>query len=667
MDKVKFILCFHAHQPIGNFDWVLEEAYEKSYRPFLDVLERHPRIKSSLHYSGCLLDWFEKNKPEFLKRLKSLVKAGQIEILGGGYYEPILPLIPDDDKTGALRMMRDALKRHFNVTPQGIWLAERVWEPHLAKVLSEEGVRYTIVDDAHFKRAGLEEDKIFGYYVSEEQGATLAIFPTLEKLRYMVPFKLPEVTIDYLRSCQQMRGGSIVIADDTEKFGLWPGTHKWVYEEGWLDSFFKKLEENIAWIETLTFNEHLLRSMPLGRIYLECGSYKEMNEWSGGYFRNFLVKYPESNHLHKKMMYTSERIRRIAQDKKAPRGALAEATRHLYMSQCNDVYWHGVFGGLYYNHLRYAAYHNLLEAEIALDSYERGKEPIVITDFDKDGSDDIIVNTGSLGLLIDLDSGGTIAELDYKPARLNLINTLSRRPEPYHAKLKEPQPAKQNPDGSPATIHEGLRFKENGLAEYLNYDWYRKVSLIDHFMPQDTSHEEFSKCSFKELGDFVDAPYAAKIKTHNKNKAASNIIELSREGGLRDDELQPVSLVKMIELSEEPRLVIKYAIKNTSGKLLKALFGSEFNFSLKDPHFNQVGSVAGVKRIDINDQWFGTRIDLTFDKPAGLFYFPVETVSESESGIERTYQELSFLFNWGLELSPGSTWRVNFSLELGGL
>ena len=36
---------------------------------------------------------------------------------------------------------------------------------------------------------------------------------------------------------------------------------------------------------------------------------------------------------------------------------------HLYRSQCNDAYWHGVFGGLYLNHLREAAYSNLLRAE----------------------------------------------------------------------------------------------------------------------------------------------------------------------------------------------------------------------------------------------------------------------------------------------------------------
>ena len=98
---------------------------------------------------------------------------------------------------------------------------------------------------------------------------------------------------------------------------------------------------------------------------------------------------------------------------------------------------------------------------------------------------------------------------------------------------------------------------------------------------------------------------------------------------------------------------------------MKTLFGVEFNFSLKDPHFNQPGAVQDIKRIDINDQWFGARIDFAFDRPTGLFYFPVETVSESESGIERTYQELTFLFNWKLELSPGSAWKVGLRADFG--
>ena len=44
MDKVHFLFGVHNHQPIGNFDFVFDKAYELSYLPFLEAMERHPAI-----------------------------------------------------------------------------------------------------------------------------------------------------------------------------------------------------------------------------------------------------------------------------------------------------------------------------------------------------------------------------------------------------------------------------------------------------------------------------------------------------------------------------------------------------------------------------------------------------------------------------------------------
>jgi alpha-amylase len=45
------LLWRYFHQPVDNFDSVFKEAYEKSYKPFIDVLEKYPAIKVTLHYS----------------------------------------------------------------------------------------------------------------------------------------------------------------------------------------------------------------------------------------------------------------------------------------------------------------------------------------------------------------------------------------------------------------------------------------------------------------------------------------------------------------------------------------------------------------------------------------------------------------------------------------
>jgi hypothetical protein len=64
--------------------------------------KKYPFMKISIHYSGVLWDFFKKNHPEFLKILRELVEKGQLEMMTGGYYEPILAVIPDEDKVGDL-------------------------------------------------------------------------------------------------------------------------------------------------------------------------------------------------------------------------------------------------------------------------------------------------------------------------------------------------------------------------------------------------------------------------------------------------------------------------------------------------------------------------------------------------------------------------------------
>jgi len=153
---------------VGNLDDVLEQSFARTYEPFIDVLERFPAMRVALHYSGSLLDWLVERKPEFIGRLKRLAAAGQVEILGGAYYEPILPAIPDEDKIGQIRLLAERLEELFGVKPRGMWLAERVWEPHLPRPIRQAGMEYLALDDSHFRDAGCAE--LDPYYRTEEEG-----------------------------------------------------------------------------------------------------------------------------------------------------------------------------------------------------------------------------------------------------------------------------------------------------------------------------------------------------------------------------------------------------------------------------------------------------------------------------------------------------------------
>ncbi len=109
--------------------------------------------------------------------LARLVAAGRIEIVGGAYYEPILTMIPSRDRIGQIARYTQWLESRLDAHVQGMWMPERVWEQSLTSDLVEAGIKYTILDDFHFRNAGLTTDQLHGYYLTEDDGRLLSVFP----------------------------------------------------------------------------------------------------------------------------------------------------------------------------------------------------------------------------------------------------------------------------------------------------------------------------------------------------------------------------------------------------------------------------------------------------------------------------------------------------------
>ncbi len=175
MNPLRFLFAVHCHQPVGNFGHVFERAFDECYEPLLAEFDRHPGFKLSLHFSGPLLEYMEVRRRSCRDLVKVLAGRGQVELLGGGFYEPILSVIPEEDRLGQLRMMSRWLEEHFGRKPRGIWLTERVWEPQLAGTLARAGIEYTLLDEEHFHYAGVKD--IHTSYVTEDEGLPLRVFP----------------------------------------------------------------------------------------------------------------------------------------------------------------------------------------------------------------------------------------------------------------------------------------------------------------------------------------------------------------------------------------------------------------------------------------------------------------------------------------------------------
>jgi hypothetical protein len=717
LSKFNLVLLIHAHQPVGNFDDVMERTYERSYLPFVECVARHPRVRLGMHYTGSLLEWLAEKHPEYIHRVSALVARGQVEIAGGGFYEPILIAIPHEDRIEQIRRLSRFIEDHFGKRPTGAWLAERVWEPQLPAALAEAGVEYTLVDDSHFLAAGREIPELFGYYIADDCGSSVKVIPGLQELRYLLPFGSVEDSVAFLRRCANDHPGAMAsMGDDMEKFGAWPHTYEHCYRDGWLDQFFGAMEANHEWLEMLPPCEALAAHAPLGRVDLPTASYTEMMEWvlptsvrqkfhalleefsgrpdvrrflRGGFWRGFFSKYAEANLLHKKMLRVSSKLRcdKGKSTRKSPKDALrrSRAITHLMRSQCNDAYWHGIFGGLYAPHLRTELWRELVRAETIADSLHHGAKPyqaMTLLDFDADGREEIEITSPKFAAVIKPSDGGTLAVLDFRPSAVTLINSLQRRVEAYHSKLQNAAKFA----AKVASIHEQTLTKEPGLEKRLKYDrWARNTFRLLLFAPGKT-HADFEALRLEESAAFAGGDYRVE-------NATAGEIRLSMEAPLRQviAEVEPGCVLRAAKVLQfenqehgfDVRCRVDLAPKGSAppghspGGPAQFTVGLEMVINLLAPNvpdrfidfadgrkpLEWSGVVEGP-RVRFVDEWQDVAVEIEASGASQLWISPIETVSESEEGFERVYQGSQILGMWNVTLSPTEPWSAETVLHI---
>ncbi len=697
-------ICFviHNHQPVGNFDFVIEQAYQESYLPFLDVFEKYEHLKLSLHTSGPLMTWLDEHHRDYVDRIANLVDQGRVEIIGGPFYEPILTMIPSRDRIGQISSYSQWLENRFNTPVNGMWMPERVWEQSLTSDIAAADIKYTVLDDYHFSNAGMDKESLHGFFVTEDQGRLLTVFPGSEKLRYLIPFRPAAETIDYLRKVSEEHpGATIVFGDDGEKFGTWPNTHQHVYQDGWLVEMFDLLSEHRDWIQTSTLGDCVESQPSQGKIFLPDCSYREMTEWalpvekqlqldqvlhsyekdekfksakqfiSGGFWRNFKVRYPETNDMYARMMYVSSLVSQAEQEG-LPAEVVASARDHLYQGQCNCAYWHGAFGGAYLPHLRNAIFKHLISAENLIEAANGRPDHWVestVDDYNFDGRREIRLANDLMSAWISPSQGGQIYGLDIRAIEHNLLATMSRRPEAYHEKVRR---GESDAAEEAASIHDVVVFKQKGLDEKLQYDGAARVSLVDHFHDNDTGLEDVIGGNSLERGDFAGGHYDAVVR----RKEDRVQIMMSRDGNAWGC---PMKLTKGISLESGSDIIeIAYLIEGLPPESLFH-FSVEFNFAGlpsdaegrffyndENPSLGHLGEKLDLKDLfnfHLTDRFVGVDLGFEMNRPTHFWTYPIETVSQSEAGFELVHQSVVVQPHWWVEPNEEGNWTATLRLK----
>jgi alpha-amylase len=402
-----------------------------------------------------------------------------------------------------------------------------------------------------------------------------------------------------------------------------------VYGQRWLDRFTGTIGGLIRDGEAgLSRLDDALANVPAtGLAYLPTASYREMEAWSlpaepalrlarlerdlgegrlagpdgalvrGSHWRNFLAKYRESNRMQKKMQALSHLCRR--------RGNPEKARRCIARAQCNDAYWHGVFGGLYLPHLRDAVWRNLAEAESEL---RRGKRlEWEVADYDWDGREEVLVYSPAFSAVVSPSRGGALEEFTLFRERVNYANTLTRRREAYHdLALERTAGAGGHEDGGTASIHdieEGLR-----LASRPPVDHEERALFVDRILPGSLTLEQYAG------GEYRPTVSWARV---------SAAVEVARRRGALE------VICRMLVGRAE--MVKRYRFDRAGGLRVTYTW---------DPALGAAGD------------WFAPEISaagpLDFEgEPAPeIWRFAIETVAKSERGFDRTRQGESFTLRW---------------------
>jgi alpha-amylase len=378
--------------------------------------------------------------------------------------------------------------------------------------------------------------------------------------------------------------------------------------------------------------------------------------------------------MHKKMIHVRNKLIQIEEFLKNSENAalisviepeIADSWDEIYKAQCNDCYWHGMFGGVYLQFLRFSVYTHLINAEKKIDEMNATifalKDPylsVIPVDFNKDSKIDILIESTNINAYVDPSEGGTLFELDFKPKSYNLLNTLTRWHEAYHDKKK---------------LHDN---------EFM-IDRYRRSMLRMRFLHSDVTLDQLEADTYYEFGDFINGEFEVK---RSEKETQTAIIELEMDGSVKDpdtDDRLPCTINKTIMVEENNILVkidgnFKTKITAALGRILDNIYiavdlpfffnGDTNKFKWESTEiicetelekdllnvFQYVGS-----DFKAYDETYDLTVEMRFSSTSDeikIYKFPINAFVHTDDGYRTIYQ--------GINVTPRFKLSESFEIEI---
>ena len=605
--KIFLILGSHAHVPSGAGEKEFQYVYENRIRPFISTLYRYSNIQAVLHYSGVLLYWIERNHPEFFLLIEDIVARKQAEILSGGFYEPMLPLIPLQDRIGQIELMTTYLRKHFGKRPLGCWIPGMTWEQHLAAALAASDMQYTFLSQDQFIQAGLSGTDLYFPCISEDQGKLITVFPVSMSAQAVLAQKSSsQVFIEIKNTINEktaLSADSIITVFPEKPFS----DPREAQETAW-NRFFEELSLSKDFVETILPAKVIRTNKILKKASFPNSSSLE-NNFSP---RRFLIEHCEANGIYSKMIFTGVLVNQLKGDKYRKQNAREE----LWKAQDSCLFAPG--NGFLRSEIRKAAYSSLLRAEMMTRETGKFIPSLIQHDFDFDGVKEFIFQDSVINCYIQ-PRGAGIFELDYLPKEWNYLDCGSG-------------------------------------------DFGRRTAFADILLPLDTNADKYDDVITKDARLCFNEQYEA-IAQDRKGKIC---FKLSASGG--DMPFGDIEINKCYLLKKDI-LTVSYNIKNTGKQPLSFMFIPVICFSFanitdeyvrfykidangKDIHLEREFDTDNLKILDVKNE---VQILISSAKTFSGNLTPVYN--------KELYQAARIMPIFSVSLKDGGTWLNEFSIK----
>jgi len=379
----------------------MEQQYQAIFKKLISYLYKTPDFKITFSFSGPQLEWFEKKHPEFIAILKELISRKQVEIMGGGYYNPVFPLLSPIDRTGQIELLTSELRRLTGKRPRGMSILSSVWDRTLIPCFQNCGMEWVQLDSSIIP----SQNRNFLAQIVSDQGKTIKILSAYRNLEQVAD---KEISADsYINSLfKQIEKSTkndqynyytqervICVNVETE-------SAEYLVKHGWFEELFKTIEKNYKGKVKLNLpTEYLKNAQEFVPSFISAGIRDDIAKWSIIPYEavenksnfpltinNFLLTYSRCHALYNRELYISMLITNCHGDK-----ARKQAARQsLWKAQTGDALICSPDGVFANNALRQSAYKNLSDAEKFIREATDFKECVTSFDYNADGHNEYI-------------------------------------------------------------------------------------------------------------------------------------------------------------------------------------------------------------------------------------------------------------------------------------